>query len=341
MRERVIRLGERSYPVYAGRGALGRAAPSLFEGGAVVTDENVYRLYRDRVDSLCGPERVAVVPAGEGAKTPERLAVLWSFFARAGLKRGSPVIAAGGGVMGDLAGFAAATYMRGVPFVQVPTTLLAQVDASVGGKVAVNLPEGKNLAGSFYQPRAVVADTSFLDTLPEREIKTGLGEVVKHAMLGSGRLAELLTGGDIGAHWDEIVFENIQTKAEYVERDERESGPRMFLNFGHTFGHALEAYTRYERYNHGEAVAIGMALAVRAGIALGVTAPETRGALLGLLERHGLPCETDIPPAAFLPLMRGDKKNQGGDITLVLLKSPGQPVAHRVSPGELDKIFIP
>ena len=339
MRERIVRLGERSYPICVGYAALEHADRSLFEGGAVVTDENVYGLYKQRIDALCGPRRVAVVPAGEGAKSPERLAMLWSFFARAGLKRRSPVIAVGGGVVGDLAGFAAATYMRGVPFVQVPTTLLAQVDASVGGKVAVNLPEGKNLAGSFYQPRAVVADTAFLDTLPEREIKTGLGEVVKHAMLGGNRLTELLSAGELTSNWDEIVFENIQTKAGYVESDERESGRRMFLNFGHTFGHALEAYTRYQRYNHGEAVCVGMAMAVRAGIALGVTAPETRDRLSALLEKHGLPRQTDIPPPEFLPLMLGDKKNQSEDITLVLLKAPGEPVAHRVSLKELKKIF--
>lgn len=333
MRTLTVQLGERSYPVKVGRGL----PVETMEGGAVVTDENVYRLYRARIDAMTGdPARVAAIPAGESSKSVERLAALWSFFARLGLTRKSTVAAVGGGVVGDLTGFAASTYMRGIPFIQVPTTLLAQVDSSVGGKTGVNLPEGKNLAGTFCQPREVIADTAFFDTLPEREIRTGLGEVVKHAMLGNEQLAKLLERQDLTPVWEEIVYENVQTKAAIVQKDERESGCRMFLNFGHTFAHALETYTRYERYNHGEAVAIGMTLAVKTGMALGLTAPETQETLMGLLKRHNMPCETDIPPHGYLPLMRGDKKNSGGEITLVLLKRPGEPVAHKISPKDLD-----
>lgn len=336
MRELTVNLGARSYPVTVGCGL-----PTETLGcSAAVTDENVYRFYKSRVDAIAGgPERVAVVPAGEGSKSAGQLAELWSFFARLGLTRKSVIAAVGGGVVGDLAGFAAATYMRGVPFIQVPTTLLAQVDSSVGGKTGINLPEGKNLAGSFHQPRKVIADTAFLTTLPQREIRTGLGEVVKHAMLGNGRLTELLEHSDLTPHWEEIVYENIQTKAAVVEQDEQESGSRMFLNMGHTFAHAIETYTDYKQYNHGEAVAIGMVLAVQTGIRLGITAPDTQEQLLDLLKRHDMPFETDIPPREFLPLMQGDKKNSGKDIMLVLLKKPGEPLAYPIAPIELGRVF--
>ena len=348
MQTLTIQLQDRSYPVHVGREILNSQLSALncqLQDGVVVTDENVYPLYKDRIDAICGPERVAIMAAGESAKSPESLFALWSYFANQGLKRGGCVVAVGGGVIGDLTGFAAATYMRGVPFVQVPTTLLAQVDASVGGKSAVNLPEGKNLAGNFYQPRAVIADIAFLDTLPEREVKTGMGEIVKHVMLGGTRLLELLRNSSLASCFEEIVLENIKMKAIYVESDEREDGQsaagknRTFLNFGHTFGHALETHTQYARYSHGEAVAIGMTMAVRAGIALGVTAPETREVLAELLKLHGLPDQTEIPAIEFLPLMLADKKNRDGEINLVLLEAIGKPVTHKVSLAELRKIF--
>jgi 3-dehydroquinate synthase len=347
LKELTVSFGTRSYDVSVGRGALAAADSALFTDGVAVTDEKVYKLYKVQIESLVSsPERVAVVPVGEGSKSPERLSWLWRFFARAGLRRRAPVIAFGGGVVGDLAGFAAATYMRGAPLIQIPTTLLSQTDSSVGGKVAVNLPEGKNLAGSFHQPRAVIADTAFLDTLPDREIKAGMGEVVKHALLDGGALLRLLQDGSLDKDRDEIVFENIKIKAAIVQRDERESdkGARMTLNLGHTFGHALEAYTLYSRYNHGEAVAIGTALAVRAGIALGLTSPETLELLHGLLRRYNMPYETEIPACDFIPLMLGDKKNQvssGGDeVTLVLLRNPGEPFVHSIKLKELESVFM-
>lgn len=345
MTELTVALPGRSYPILVGRGALEAGAAALRrlcpDGRAtVVADETVWRLHGERLErALAGRGisfRLVLIPPGEASKSMEALARLYGELSRAGHGRGDPVIAFGGGVTGDLAGFAAATYMRGVPLVQIPTTLLAQVDASVGGKVAVNLPEGKNLAGCFWQPELVLADADLLCTLPLREWKAGIAEVVKYAAIGERHLAALMEAQDEpGDRLEEMISLCCACKADYVRRDERDAGARMMLNFGHTFGHALEKLGSYEKYSHGEAVAAGMALAARTGVLLGLTAPVAETRLLGMLDRAGISSACAERVADIVPVMTGDKKNAGGLITLILLRDFGEPFAHRISDAEL------
>lgn len=348
MKELRINLEKRSYSIFIGGGILQeieflRYCPD--KRAAVVSDENVWSLHGKNLGKVFENHGIAfhavIVPAGEKSKSMETLARLYKEFAGFGLKRTEPVIAFGGGVVGDLAGFAASTYMRGVPFIQIPTTLLAQVDSGVGGKVAINLDEGKNLVGSFYQPELVVADTEILETLPEREWNAGLAEVVKYAAIGEQGIGSILREPDAPRkRIDEIVFLSCKSKAGYVERDERDTGDRMMLNFGHTFGHAIEKIHGYERYNHGEAVAIGMALATRAGILLGVSkSPDVEKELIDMMNGAGLKYLLEDDIAGIIPLMSGDKKNSGNMLTLVLLEEIGKSIIYKISPDELLRAF--
>jgi 3-dehydroquinate synthase/3-phosphoshikimate 1-carboxyvinyltransferase len=262
---------------------------------------------------------VLVLPPGEGSKTVANVENLWNAFAAAGLNRESVVIAYGGGVVGDITGFAAAAYMRGVAYIQVATTLVAQIDSSVGGKTAVNLAAGKNLAGAFWQPEAVICDTDFLETLPERELKAGFAEAVKYQLITPNAPPEFLRDTE------RMVEFCVAAKAALVEQDELDTGVRMFLNFGHTFGHAIEKKFNYERFNHGEAVAKGMALALRAGVKLGVTPPMACDAALEIISGAGLDASLDFDARELIPLMSGDKKSNSGGLRLVLLKEIGEP----------------
>ncbi len=333
MRELEVNLSENAYTIEIGKNAV-NCLPFM-EDAVVVTDENVAALYPEQIKALA--KHSVVVSAGEKSKSLAVLESLYQAFARCGLHRNSTVIAFGGGVVGDLAGFAAATFMRGVPYIQVPTTLLAQVDSSVGGKVAIDLEEGKNLVGAFYQPKKVVADTEILKTLPPREWRTGLGEVVKHGMLGNARILEILKKDSYMEDIDELVYENCKTKAAVVERDEREAGERMYLNLGHTFGHAIEKCSGYGTYTHGEAVAMGMVLAVKTGVALDLTAPETLPLLTGILDRHGIGYKlpNGMRIRDLVPLMLGDKKNTDETIRLVLLRRVGEPFLHPMKVGAI------
>lgn len=309
---------------------LGVAAKAL-----VVSDINVAALYGDSLlhslqDAGTKAELITISP-GEDSKA---LAVAMDIFTEAismGLERKSPIIALGGGVVGDLTGFVAATYLRGVPFVQVPTTLLAQVDSSVGGKVAVNHPLGKNLIGAFYQPRLVVADTNVLATLPRRELATGLAEVIKHGIIADAEYfgyiqqnsAAILAGqqGVLG----EIVRGSCVIKARVVEADEKESHLRMILNFGHTIGHAVEANTGYKLYTHGEAVAIGMHGAALLSHYLGLCSAETVDAVRTMLTVFGLPLTAkECRPDDLLAFLSRDKKSVGGTINWILLNAIGK-----------------
>jgi len=265
------------------------------------------------------------VPDGEEAKSLGAAAELYDLALGVGWERRCPVIALGGGVVGDLAGFVAATLLRGVPFIQVPTTLLAQVDSSVGGKVAVNHPRGKNLIGAFYQPRLVVADLDTLRTLPERETRAGMAEVIKYGVIFDAgffsyleeHLEEALAGDT--KVLEEIVLRSCRIKAEIVAWDEEERGLRAVLNFGHTAGHALEAATGFKRYRHGEAVGVGMVVASRLAVARGLFAEASLERLEGLLVRAGLP--TRMPPLdweAFAAALIRDKKVRHGKLRMVL-----------------------
>ena len=333
-----VALGERSYPIRIGSGLL--KDPGVWRTELrgrhvlVVTDEHVAPLYLARVrEGLASLTHDAIVlPAGEAAKTLESAARIFAALAALGASRDGAVIALGGGVIGDLAGFAAATWMRGIDFVQMPTTLLAMVDSSVGGKTGVNLESGKNLVGAFHQPRAVLIDTETLTTLPRREYASGLAEVVKYGAIDDAEFfswleahADALNAQDAAA-LAEAVAVSCRHKAVVVARDERERGERALLNFGHTFGHAIEAASGYGSLLHGEAVAIGMVIAARLSALLGRAPPHDADRLAALLARFALP--TALPRGldadALLTRMRLDKKNVSGRLRLVLWRGLGR-----------------
>jgi 3-dehydroquinate synthase len=307
---------------------------------AVIADSHVAPLYGERVrESLAGAGfEVAMIniPAGETAKHLKTVNACYDRLAEHRIERKSFVVALGGGVTGDMAGFVAATYLRGIDFVQVPTTLLAQVDSSVGGKVGVNLKAGKNLVGAFYQPRMVLCDLSTLNTLPEREFRAGMAEVIKYGVIFDAGLFERLEKSrpQILAHDPSILAEVIarccEIKADVVGQDETESGLRAILNFGHTVGHALEAITNYRTYLHGEALSIGLVAAARISEKLNGFAPADTGRLVHLLEQVGLPVSVRLTAARqnrLLAAMQLDKKVSGGEVKFVLAHKIGQ-VSH-------------
>ena len=328
-------------PIFVRPGALddsGAIVAPLVRGraAALVTDTNVGPLYAARAAAALEAAgfRVAVreVPAGEGSKTPARLAELWDFFHGAGITRQDVAVALGGGVVGDLAGFAAATWLRGVAVVQMPTSLLAFVDSSIGGKTAVDLPCGKNLAGAFHQPIAVVADPRLLATLPPREFSQGMAEAAKYGCIRDAAFFAWLER-KAGAPFSEadvarIVATSAAHKAAVVDADEREGGLRATLNFGHTVGHAVEKVLGYGALPHGEAVAIGMVAAAKIGEALGRTEPGTAARVEALLARLSLPTRLaraapGVDPGALAAAMSSDKKKYGDEIRFVLLRRVG------------------
>ena len=323
------------YPVLIGDGLAERMAETLDQWHVgqrrfVVSNPVVWRLHGELMAKALPGAEVIMVPDGERHKHLASVARLYDALLRAGADRGSVVIAAGGGVIGDMAGFAAATFLRGVGLVQVPTTLLAQVDASVGGKVGVNLAAGKNLVGAFYPPRLVVTDPLFLRTLPRREYRAGLYEVIKYGLACS---ADLFARLDREAtHLADPTFAGIATlvadccriKAAIVSADERESGGRRVLNFGHTAGHAIEALTGYRRFRHGEAVAWGMMVAAQVAAGRGLISEDENRALKALVMRLGpLPPVADLPADRVLDLVKRDKKVVDGSLHFVLLSGLG------------------
>ena len=342
-----IELGQRSYPILIGPGLLHDAA---LVGGSVaardvlvVTNTTVAPLYLAPLERSLEGKRVASValPDGEQHKTLETLARVFDALVERRLNRDACVIALGGGVVGDMAGFAAACYQRGVDYVQVPTTLLAQVDSSVGGKTGVNHPGGKNLIGAFHQPRAVIADTVTLETLPPREFRAGLAEVIKY-----GLIADAAFLGWIEAHLDALlrldgaalthaIRRSCEIKAEIVAEDEREHGRRALLNLGHTFGHAIETATGYGEWLHGEAVGTGMLMAADLSHRLGWIEAADLGRIRALLERAGLAVAAPpIGAARALELMGMDKKVLAGRIRLVLMRKVGEGVVSGDYPAD-------
>jgi 3-dehydroquinate synthase len=317
---------------------LGRAElyrPYLIGGGvAIVTNEVVAPLHLAKVKAgLQGAARIAeiLVPDGEQAKTWPTLDRVFDALLAARIGRDGLIVALGGGVVGDLAGFAAAVYQRGVAYLQVPTTLLAQVDSSVGGKTAINHPRGKNMIGAFHQPRAVIADVAALDTLPARELRAGLAEVIKHAVALDVPFLEWLEqniGKLVARERDALTYavrRCIELKADLVAADERESGARALLNFGHTFGHAIEAATGYGAWLHGEAIAAGMVMAAELSVRAGLIGRSDAARVKALLASAGLPVAAPaIPPERLMELMAGDKKAAQGKVRFVLLESIGR-----------------
>ena len=289
----------------------------------IVSDDNVAPLYLEAVAKSLTDQGFAayshILPHGEGSKTFDELVKLLNFTAECGFSRSDTLVALGGGVVGDLCGFAAAVYMRGVHFVQLPTTLLAAVDSSVGGKTAVDLAAGKNLAGAFYQPDLVLCDLDTFSTLPQEEYANGMAEVIKYGFI---RDEELLKRLARNFDEEEVVSRCVQIKADIVANDEFDRGERMLLNFGHTVGHAVEARSGFA-IPHGQAVAVGMVRVTQACVKNGLCPPETLETMLALLERYGLPRETPYPMSELLDYMVKDKKSSGGSITFVLPRETG------------------
>jgi len=334
-----VALGERSYPIHIGSGLLAHAeliAAHLPQPRAViVTNPTVGALYLDGLTAAlerAGIGAVAVtVPDGESYKNWETLNSIFDALLTNRCERKTAMIALGGGVVGDLTGFAAAVYLRGVPFLQIPTTLLAQVDSSVGGKTGINHPLGKNMIGAFYQPRLVLADLATLDTLPPRELAAGLAEVIKYGLILDRAFFEWLEANmdrlvaREGAALTYAVRRSCELKAEVVAHDERESGQRALLNLGHTFGHAIEAGLAYGTWLHGEAVAAGTVRAARLSQRLGSLSEGDVQRVVALLRRANLPTTApDLGVDRYLELMGLDKKVEGGKLRLVLLRSIGE-----------------
>ncbi len=339
-----VPLGQRTYPIHIGSGLLDCLGAHVLESlgdisVAVVTDDNVAPLYLARaVASLenAGLRVCAItLPHGEQTKCLDQLAKLYDFLCESRITRKDAVIALGGGVIGDLTGLAAATFLRGVHFIQVPTTLLAQVDSSVGGKVAVDLPQGKNLVGAFYQPDFVLVDPDTLNTLTDDYWRDGLGEVVKYGCIGDAALFALLEecapGGRTAlmACIDDILTHCIQAKADVVAQDERDTGLRMTLNFGHTIAHAVETCQHYEGLRHGEAVALGMHVMTRLTEQKAMTASGTADRLDTLLNQLNMPMQLpDIPEAELIAAMGMDKKSAGKKLRVIALKEIGECYIH-------------
>jgi 3-dehydroquinate synthase len=365
-----VALADRPYPVFLGE-RLGPVLPRLLEEafsagvGAVpglrlperalvVTQAPVVDAgHVDPVEDAlraCGVEVVRqLVPDGEGAKSIEVLGDLWRAAARLPLTRRDVVVAVGGGVVGDLGGFLAATYARGIDVVQIPTTVLAQVDAAIGGKTGINLPEGKNLVGAFHQPRAVVCDVAALATLPERIHREGFGEIAKYGLIRDAGMLELLeanpevAGAGSSPLLLELVERSVAVKAQVVAADEREAGERAHLNLGHTFGHAVESLTGYDSVLHGEAVAIGTVVSLRVGVALGITDAEVAARGEAVLTALGLPTRPPVlDREAVWTAMRRDKKASSDAVRFVLLEDVGRPVVasppREVVDGVLDEL---
>ena len=331
-----VKTPQRDYWVYVERGILARASDYLPQGAGkifVVTTSDVWELHRARLEPALsrGSDEVLFLPGGEERKRLVHVETLAEEMVRKGGDRSSVVIAFGGGIVNDMAGFLAAIFMRGIPVMQVPTTLLAQVDASIGGKTSVNLTEGKNLIGSFHQPLAVLVDPDVLATLPEREYRAGLYEVIKCGVIRSAPLFRLLAEGrdavltkDPGVV-DRIITESVRIKAEVVSADERESGLRRILNFGHTFGHALETETRYERFLHGEAVAFGMRAATVLAREIGQIAAMPATEILSVVERYGpIPSFDGLSAEHLVSRLVKDKKTIHGQVHFVLPRQIGE-----------------
>lgn len=352
--------GFQPYDVIVGRGLLAglgeRVSPLARGRTVVVTDETVAAQHGPAtvasLEAAGVRARLLTIPAGEASKSFAELERVIDQLLAFGLDRHDLIIALGGGVVGDLAGLAAALFMRGIDFVQVPTTLLAQVDSSVGGKTAIDTPRGKNLVGAFHQPRLVMADIDLLATLPERQLRSGWAEVLKHGLICDAHFFDWLAGeGAVGATGDpsaleRAVIRSVEIKSAIVGEDEKEAGRRALLNLGHTFGHAIEAEAGFDEtlVTHGEAVALGCVLAFRFSASTGLCSADQADRVQAVVDAAGLPTRLDrigaFRGAALLDRMRGDKKAEGGRLTLVLARSIGETFMARDVSGEAVLAFL-
>ena len=348
-----VGLGERSYPIHIGNGLLGQAA--LLKDHmprkrvAIITNTTVAPLYLEKLQQTLqtiAVDSVAIIlPDGEAYKNSDTLNLIYDKLLEHRCERTTPLIALGGGVIGDMTGYAAATYLRGVPFIQIPTTLLAQVDSSVGGKTGINHPLGKNMIGAFYQPQLVLADTDTLNTLPEKELSAGIAEVIKYGLIRDlpflewleQNMDKLLARDTAALQY--AIARSCQNKAEVVAADERESGERALLNLGHTFGHAIESGMGYGNWLHGEGVAAGTVMAADLSQRLGWISLQDVARIRKLFERAKLPVAApDLGVEKYLELMGMDKKVEGGKMRFVLLKQVGAAVVYgEVPPAILQQ----
>ena len=348
-----VDLGQRSYPIHIGPGLLSQAdllVPHLIQPRAViVTNTVVAPLYLDGLRAALQAQQIEVIPVilpdGESYKNWETLNLIFDALLTHRVERKTTLIALGGGVIGDLTGFAAASYQRGVPFIQIPTTLLSQVDSSVGGKTGINHPLGKNMIGAFYQPQIVLADTDTLNTLPDRELSAGLAEVIKYGLIGDLPFLEWLETNmqKLRARDPQAlqyaIARSCQNKADVVAADERESGVRAHLNLGHTFGHAIETGMGYGNWLHGEAVGAGMVMAAVASQRMGWLNEADVARTRGLIRAAGLPdVAPDLGVEVYLDYMGHDKKVESGKLRFVLLKKLGEAtVTSELPPAALDE----
>ena len=331
-----VNLDKRSYDIKIEKGLLsviGKEVRTLSKADkvAIITDANVDFLYGAKLQKTLEAadfivQRIVIEP-GEKSKTLQTLGDVYARMAVFGLTRSDLVITFGGGVVGDLGGFAAATFLRGIDFIQVPTSLLAQIDSSVGGKVAIDLPTGKNLVGSFYQPLGVFIDPDLLASLPKRYLHDGLAEAIKYGCIRSAglfaQLQEIKDDEELLANIEVIIKECCEIKARIVENDEFDTGERMVLNFGHTLGHAVEKYYNYETYTHGEGVGIGMVALTDKTEQLGITEKGSTALIRNILEHYGLPTEAILEKEDVLKTIALDKKKKGGEITIIILEKIG------------------
>ena len=335
MKKLEVSLGDRSYDIHIGRGTISSAAEIFgIEGkyAFIITDAGVPAEYARAVASGFGESYIYTVPQGEGSKSLATYGEILEKMLSLGLTRGDVCIAVGGGVVGDLAGFVAASYMRGIDFYNIPTTVLSMVDSSIGGKTAINHGGAKNIVGAFYQPSGVLIDTAVLDTLPERQIKNGLAESIKMAATSDKGFFQFLEKiANPRNHYEEIIARSIAIKRGVVEADEREGGIRKVLNFGHTFGHALEAYTNMGELYHGECVAMGM---------MAKTEGEVRARISSLLEKYGLPTEFPGDVKEVLQLVSMDKKRGRDGIDIIIVNEIGKCEIAKMSLSDFADLVI-
>lgn len=345
-----VQCAHKTYPIFIKNNLLNTLDSTIDSREkkiALVTDETVYDLYgKELINKLATISQKVfpvVVKPGEESKSLETLAQVYNQLIDKGITKSDLIIALGGGVIGDLAGFAASTYLREVPYIQIPTTLLAQVDSSVGGKTAVNLPQGKNLIGSFYHPDAVFIDPLVLNTLPPRTFSDGLAEVIKYSMIQDAELFNLLAGHDSSSilpYMEDIITRCLDIKRRIVQEDERDNGIRMILNFGHTLGHAVEKVFNFGTYTHGEGVAIGMYQITQKSEEMNLTVKGVSEKLRQVLMQYNLPYQ--MPEASmedFLQAMETDKKSRGQSIHLILIRDIGECFVHTISKADM-KLFL-
>lgn len=344
-----VRTNSKTYPIFINRGIIkecGKIIKKIYSGTKVyiVTDSNVNRLYGESIIKYLKREGFETffveVKSGEDSKCLETLENICSSLLKGGITRGDIILNLGGGVVGDLGGFAASVLLRGIRYIQIPTTLIAQVDSSLGGKVGINLDEGKNLIGSFYQPEAVIIDSEFLSTLDDRYFVDGMGEVIKYACIKDKGLFQFLEENSKALApygIDTIIEKCCKIKSQIVEVDERDTKERMLLNFGHTLGHTIEKYYNYSKYSHGEAVALGMLHIVKKGEEMGLTLPGTYQKLKRLIEIYNLPSEfPQMDSDRIKDIVMLDKKGIAEEMNIVLIREIGEGFIHNIKRDDID-----